>query len=140
MASSNIDGAAVHLVRREEVAVVEDKRSEAPEAAPARGERGGAGGVLDGEAGDDVAEEVVVEGADAVLAVVARRGGEGGDPAPVDGVTTGVPLQDMQDGGGHGGEGFGLVLAGAERSGVERSSRLVEWRRDGVFVCCGVQV
>lgn len=53
---------------REEVAVDEDERGGAPDSAPAGGERGGAGGILGGEAGDDVAEEVVGEGADAILA------------------------------------------------------------------------
>ena len=51
---------AVGLVRvREEVGIVEDKRRGGPDAAPARGERGRAGGVLDGEAGDDVGEQRV---------------------------------------------------------------------------------
>jgi hypothetical protein len=54
----------------EEVRVVEDKRRGAQDVAPPRGEHGGAHGVLDGEAGNDVAEELVGEGADAVLAVV----------------------------------------------------------------------
>lgn len=59
------------LLMREEVAVDEDERGGAPDSAPAGGERGGAGGVLGGEAGDDVAEEVVGEGADAILAAAA---------------------------------------------------------------------
>ncbi|BAS88121.1 Os04g0208550, partial [Oryza sativa Japonica Group] len=67
----------------EEVGVDEDERRGAPERAPAAGERGGARGVLDGEAGDDPAEERVGEGADAVDGVVrgerveARGGGDG---------------------------------------------------------------
>ena len=61
-------GAVVGLVRvLEEVGVVEDERRGGPDAAPARGERGGAGGVLDGEAGDDVGEQRVRQAADAVL-------------------------------------------------------------------------
>ena len=50
-----------------------------PDAAPAGGERGGAHGVLDGEAGDAAPAEVVGEGADAVHAVTGLpiRGGEG---------------------------------------------------------------
>jgi hypothetical protein len=60
------------------VGVVEDERSGAPERAPARGERRGARGVLDGEEGDDAEEERVRERADEVLIGAATGGGEVG--------------------------------------------------------------
>ena len=60
-----------------ELGIAQDERGGAPDVAPARGEGGGAGGVRDGEPRDDVAEEVIVEGANAVLSAVACVG-EGG--------------------------------------------------------------
>jgi hypothetical protein len=51
--------------------IVEDEQGGAPEVAPAGGESGGAGAIRDGELGDDVTEEVVVEGVDSALAVAA---------------------------------------------------------------------
>ena len=65
----------------EEVGVDEDERRGVPDAAPSRGEYGSARGVLDGEAGDDVAEDSAGEGADAVDPVGGARSdgaGEGG--------------------------------------------------------------
>ena len=62
----------------EEVGVVEDERRGGPDAAPAPGERGGARGVLGGEARHDVGEHRVREPADAVLgAAAAVAAGEG---------------------------------------------------------------
>lgn len=61
-----------------EVGIDEDERRRAPDPAPARGEHGGAGGVLGREAGDDVPEERVGEVADAVDAV-GGGGAAGGD-------------------------------------------------------------
>jgi hypothetical protein len=58
---------------REEVGVDEDERP-----APAARQRGGARGVLDGEPGDDVAEERVGESAYAVGAVEGGKRGEDG--------------------------------------------------------------
>jgi hypothetical protein len=55
-----------------ELAVVEVERGGAPEVAPAGREGLGAGAILDGEEGNDVAEVVVIEEADAV---VVRSGG-----------------------------------------------------------------
>ena len=74
-----IDGGDAHGVCRVEVRVVEDEWRGVPDAAPAGGERGGAHGVLDGEAGDAAPAEVVGESADAVHAVIGLpiRGGEG---------------------------------------------------------------
>ena len=63
----------------QEVRVGDDERRGEPEPAPARGEHGGARGVLEGEAGDDVAEERVGEAADAVDAV--GRASAAGDEA-----------------------------------------------------------
>jgi len=54
------------------VGVVDEERGSGPHAAPVRGERGGAPGVLGGEAVDDVGEERVREAADVILAVVVR--------------------------------------------------------------------
>lgn len=62
----------------EEVRVGEGERRAAPDGAPAAGERGGARGVLGGEAGDDVAEEREGKGADAVFGVVGGEGAERG--------------------------------------------------------------
>lgn len=67
--------------RREEVGVVEDERSGEPDGAPAVGQRGGARGVLDGEARDDVAEERVGEAAEAVGATAVGGVGEGAEAA-----------------------------------------------------------
>lgn len=98
-------GARVVVVGGEEVGVAEDKRGGAPEAAPAGSEGGGARRVRDGEAGHDVAEEVIREGADAVDAIGwsgqrrSRHSGEGGGGA----VVAAEPAQDLLDGGGHGG-------------------------------------
>lgn len=66
----------------EGVGVDEDERRGAPETSPARGERGGAGPVLDGEAGDDAEEDVVGEAADmaysvAVFGILSGGAGEG---------------------------------------------------------------
>nr|XP_051220969.1 formin-like protein 3 [Lolium perenne] len=66
----------------EQVGVDEGYRRGAPDAAPTRGEQGGAGGVLGGEAVDDLAEEGVGEVADAVDAAGGAGGteaGRGGD-------------------------------------------------------------
>lgn len=60
----------------QEVGVNDGERRVEPDPAPARGEHGGARGFLEGEAGDDVAEECVGEAADAVDA--AGGGGGGG--------------------------------------------------------------
>lgn len=65
-------------VARSEAAVVEVERGGGPDAAPAGGDRGGAGGVLGGEARDDPAEERVGEPADAVLFVQREDGGRVG--------------------------------------------------------------
>ncbi|BAS72986.1 Os01g0595725, partial [Oryza sativa Japonica Group] len=65
-------------VARSEAAVVEVERDGGPDAAPAGGDRGGAGGVLGGEARDDPAEERVGEPADAVLFVQREDGGRVG--------------------------------------------------------------
>ncbi|BAS72992.1 Os01g0596425, partial [Oryza sativa Japonica Group] len=79
----------------EEIGVAEDERRGAPDAPPAGGERRGASRVLDGEAGDDVAEKVVGERADAVLAAVALGGGKRG--AVSGGGMAGEPPQDLPD-------------------------------------------
>lgn len=54
-----------------EVAAVEAERRGAPQVAPPGGERLRAGGVLDGEQGDDLAENGVREAADAIAAAEA---------------------------------------------------------------------
>lgn len=63
----------------EEVDVVEDQRRGRPDAAPARGEHGGARRVPGREAGHDVGEQRARKAADAVIAAAAtaRRGREG---------------------------------------------------------------
>ena len=58
-----------------EVGVVDEERGRRPHAAPAGGEDHGARGFLGGEAGDDVAEQVVREVADVVPAVTIMYGG-----------------------------------------------------------------
>lgn len=61
--------------------VDEDEWRRVPDVAPARGEHSGARGILDGEAGDDVAEDPGEEAADAVDPVGGPRrdgAGEGG--------------------------------------------------------------
>jgi len=63
---------------REDVGVDEGEGHGAPEAAPARGERGGARGVLCGEARHDVPEQCVGEEADAVDTVGWGPRGDGG--------------------------------------------------------------
>jgi hypothetical protein len=63
----------------EEVGVGEDERRREPESAPARGEHGGAGPVLGGEADEDAAEEVVGEAADAIDSSVFLGGGGAGE-------------------------------------------------------------
>jgi hypothetical protein len=63
---------------RHDVGVDEGEGHGAPEAAPARGERSGARGVLGGEAGDDVLEDRFGEVADAVDAVAWGPRGDGG--------------------------------------------------------------
>lgn len=50
-------------------AVVKDERGGGPDMAPAGGEHGGAGSILDGEARDDVAKDRVGKAADAVRLV-----------------------------------------------------------------------
>jgi hypothetical protein len=70
-------GPALCAAAGEEMGVDEDEGRRAPEAAPARGEHGGAGAVLSGEAGDDAAEEVVGEAADAVDSIAFFGGGAG---------------------------------------------------------------
>jgi hypothetical protein len=45
--------------------------------APAGGEGGGAGGLLDGEAGDDRTKKIVMEGTDEVILTVAHGGERG---------------------------------------------------------------
>lgn len=78
-------GPALGAAAGDELGVDEDKRRRPPEAAPARGERGGAGAVLGGEAGEDAAEEDVGEAADAIDPFAffggggAGEGGGGGD-------------------------------------------------------------
>ena len=65
----------------EEVGVDEDERRRVPDAAPARGEHGGARGILDGESGDDAAEDPSWEETDAVDPIGGSRrdgAGEGG--------------------------------------------------------------
>ena len=66
---------------REEVGIAEDERRGAPERASAGGVHGGAHDVLDGEASNDVSQELVGEAADAVDAV--GGGGEGRESALV---------------------------------------------------------
>jgi len=72
-------GPALCAAAGEEMGVHEDEGHRAPEAAPARREHGGAGAVLSGEAGDNAAEEVVGEAADAVdsIAFLGVSGGAG---------------------------------------------------------------
>lgn len=91
---------------REEVGVDKDERAEALEAALAGGEHGGARAVLGGEAGDDGAEDVVGEEADAVVATAVAGGGGGGEGG----------------GGGDGRPGDGLVEE-AEHHVHERGDR-----------------
>jgi hypothetical protein len=55
---------------RKEASVGEDEGHRTPDAAPARGERAGAHGVLGSEAGDDVPQDLVGKAADAVDAVL----------------------------------------------------------------------
>lgn len=63
---------------REEVSVDKEERRCVPYAAPAHGEHGGARGILDGEAGDDVVEDAGWETTDAVDPIgVSHRNGAG---------------------------------------------------------------
>jgi hypothetical protein len=68
-----------------EVGVGEGERRAAPDGAPAAGKRGGAHGVLGGEAGDDVAENREGESAEAVLAGGVGAGARGEEGGGVDG-------------------------------------------------------
>jgi hypothetical protein len=76
-------GGGAHGVRpsraavRKQVAVDKGEGRREPDGAPARGERSGARAVLDGEARDDVAEDIVRQAADAVDALVEPQGGGG---------------------------------------------------------------
>lgn len=126
-------GDALWVAGGEEVGVAEDKWGGVPDAAPAGGERGGEEGVLDGEAGDDAAEDLVGEGADAVLAVVIGGGvvgGEGGGPV---GGRGGEASQDAVDDRVHGGRGRVGAETGATRrkcfgwSGGDGGSLLGIW-------------
>lgn len=97
-----------------EVSIAQDERGRAPDVAPASGEGGGAGSVRDGEAGDDDTEEVIVEGANAVLPTVDGVG-EGGEAVVAGGSEGGEAVT-------HGGEVIvskwrseATVLSGAAR-------------------------
>ncbi|GJM84950.1 hypothetical protein PR202_ga00666 [Eleusine coracana subsp. coracana] len=124
-----VDAAGHDLGDGEDVGVDEGERHRAPHAAPALGEHGGARAILGGEAGDDVAEDLYGEAADAVDSVGrgARRDGVGERGGAVDwGLgLAGQHLLHQHDNGVPGFDHLG--------PGVHGGSRLPTARREAEF-------
>jgi len=115
------DGDVGVPVGAEEVGVVDEERGGGPDAAPARGEDGGARGLLGGEARDDVGEERVREVADVVLAVADRRRMERGGGVRAD------AARGLRGVGGGEGEalvfGVGVGVVAGDLGGGDEGSR-----------------